>query len=67
MEWFGVHWGGRQRLGARGRMTAFDAATGKDVWRFNTIPMPGEPGAETWKIPESAKHGGGATWTSSNA
>jgi alcohol dehydrogenase (cytochrome c) len=48
-------------------MTAFDAATGKEVWRFNTIPMPGEPGAETWKIPESAKHGGGATWTSSNA
>jgi len=29
-------------------ITAFDAKTGKEVWRFHTIPRPGEPGDETW-------------------
>jgi alcohol dehydrogenase (cytochrome c) len=29
-------------------LTAFDAKTGKEVWRFHTIPKPGEPGSETW-------------------
>ncbi len=51
-------------VGIRGRVSAFDAATGKEVWRFNTIPQGDDFGAETWQIPESAKRGGGATWTS---
>ena len=34
--------------GIRGFLAAFDAATGKEAWRFNTIPGPGEPGNETW-------------------
>jgi alcohol dehydrogenase (cytochrome c) len=50
--------------GIRGRMAAFDASTGEEVWRFDTVPMGDEPGAKTWKIPDTAKHGGGATWTS---
>jgi len=29
-------------------VTAFDAKTGKEVWRHRTIPKPGEPGDETW-------------------
>ena len=29
-------------------ITAFDAKTGKEVWRKRTIPKPGEPGDETW-------------------
>jgi PQQ-dependent dehydrogenase (methanol/ethanol family) len=29
-------------------VTAFDAKTGKEVWRTRTIPKPGEPGDETW-------------------
>jgi PQQ-dependent dehydrogenase (methanol/ethanol family) len=29
-------------------VTAHDARTGKEVWRTRTIPMPGEPGDETW-------------------
>jgi alcohol dehydrogenase (cytochrome c) len=45
-------------------MTAFDAATGKEVWRFNLIPTKGEPGFDTWKIPATAAHGGGGTWSS---
>ncbi len=51
-------------FGIRGRVAAFDAKTGKEVWRFNTIPEGKEAGAETWKIPATVKHGGGGTWTS---
>jgi PQQ-dependent dehydrogenase (methanol/ethanol family) len=29
-------------------ITAFDAKTGKELWRTGTIPKPGEPGDETW-------------------
>jgi alcohol dehydrogenase (cytochrome c) len=50
--------------GIRGRIAAFDAVTGREVWRFNLIPTKGEPGYESWHIPETAEHGGGATWTS---
>lgn len=27
----------------------FDVRTGKQLWKFNLVPQPGEPGAETWK------------------
>jgi PQQ-dependent dehydrogenase (methanol/ethanol family) len=50
--------------GIRGRMMAFDAATGKELWRFNTIPAATELGAETWQNVASLQHGGGGTWTS---
>ncbi|HMM77525.1 MAG TPA: PQQ-binding-like beta-propeller repeat protein [Gammaproteobacteria bacterium] len=49
--------------GIRGRVMAFDAATGREVWRFNTIPRDGEAGAETWENAPSARYGGGGTWT----
>jgi alcohol dehydrogenase (cytochrome c) len=29
-------------------ISAYDAATGKEVWRTSTIARPGEPGGETW-------------------
>jgi alcohol dehydrogenase (cytochrome c) len=47
--------------GARGFVAAFDQATGKEVWRFWTIPMPGEPGSETWQG-KGIAHGGAPTW-----
>ena len=47
--------------GIRGFLAAYDAATGKEAWRFNTIPGPGEPGHETWKG-DSWEHGGGSGW-----
>ena len=49
--------------GIQGRIEAFDAATGRRMWRFNLIPSAGEPGYETWHIPATAQHGGGGTWT----
>lgn len=47
--------------GVRGFVAAFDAVTGKEAWRFWTIPGPGEPGSSSWPG-DSYKHGGGTTW-----
>lgn len=47
--------------GVRGFLAAYDAITGKFVWRFWTIPAPGEPGSESW-IGDAYLHGGGTTW-----
>jgi alcohol dehydrogenase (cytochrome c) len=47
--------------GIRGFVAAFDANSGKEVWRFNTVPGPKEPGNETW-AGDSWKHGGGPIW-----
>jgi len=48
----------------QGWVGAFRASDGTPVWRFNTIPKPGEPGFETWKNPKGIPMGGGAVWTS---
>lgn len=32
-----------------GDVQAFDARTGKRVWRFETVPRPGQPGNESWE------------------
>jgi alcohol dehydrogenase (cytochrome c) len=47
--------------GVRGFVAAFDPATGKEIWRFWTIPAPGEKGAESWPG-DMYQHGGGTTW-----
>jgi alcohol dehydrogenase (cytochrome c) len=64
LAWQGVVYMGvgGSELGARGRVVAFDAATGKELWRFQTIPTGNEIGADTWKRPASAKTGGGGVW-----
>jgi alcohol dehydrogenase (cytochrome c) len=49
-------------LGVRGFVAAFDAETGKPVWKTFTIPAPGEPGSETWPQGDQWKTGGGPTW-----
>jgi alcohol dehydrogenase (cytochrome c) len=49
-------------LPTRGFLDAYDAASGKRVWRFWTIPGPGEPGSETWSDAAVLPRGGGATW-----
>jgi alcohol dehydrogenase (cytochrome c) len=47
--------------GVRGFVAAYDAETGKQAWRFWTIPAPGEFGSTSWPG-ESYKLGGGTTW-----
>ncbi len=48
--------------GARGRVYALDALTGKEVWRFYTIPDPGDVGGDTWPVDDAYLHGGGDVW-----
>jgi len=48
--------------GGRGQFGAYDAKTGKEVWKFWTVPGPGEKGHETWEG-DSWAHGGGPIWT----
>jgi alcohol dehydrogenase (cytochrome c) len=51
--------GGEQ--GARGFIAAFDSNDGKEVWRFWTVPKPGEPGSETWGG-KAIDHPSGVAW-----
>ena len=47
--------------GVRGFIAAFDAESGKEAWRFWTIPGPGEPGSSSWPG-DLYLHGGATTW-----
>ena len=47
--------------GVRGFVAAFDQVTGTEVWRFWTVPRPGEPKAETWQG-KGIEHPGATTW-----
>jgi len=49
--------------GISGFLAAYDAATGKQAWKFDTIPSSADaPGHETW-AGDSWKHGSGSIWT----
>ncbi len=47
--------------GIRGFIDAYDASTGRRLWRFDTVPGPGHPGHETWAN-DSWKTGGAPAW-----
>jgi alcohol dehydrogenase (cytochrome c) len=47
--------------GIRGFIAAYDARTGREAWKFYTIPGPGEPGHDTWDG-DDWKHGGASVW-----
>jgi alcohol dehydrogenase (cytochrome c) len=48
--------------GGIGYLSAFDAATGKRLWDWMTIPGPGQPGHSSWSG-DSWKRGGAAIWS----
>ena len=50
-------------FGVLGFVAAFDSRNGKELWRFHTIPRPGETGNETW-AGDSWKTGGAGVWNS---
>jgi alcohol dehydrogenase (cytochrome c) len=52
---------GGGEFGIRGFVAAYDAKTGKEAWRFHTIPGPGEPGHDTWDG-DDWKTGGAPVW-----
>jgi len=47
-------------LGTRGRVKAYDASTGEEIWTFYTIPAPGEFGHDTWPQDSDVWQWGGA-------
>lgn len=47
-------------FGTRGYLTVYEAATGKQVWRFYTVPQAGETGSDSW--PKGVTMSGGPTW-----
>ena len=48
--------------GANGFVAAIDQESGKEVWRFWTVPKPGQPKSETWTGTGPADHRGASTW-----
>jgi alcohol dehydrogenase (cytochrome c) len=50
--------------GVRGFIDAYDAQSGKQVWRFYTTAGPDDPGHGTWRGTDSKawEHGGGSIW-----
>jgi alcohol dehydrogenase (cytochrome c) len=50
-------------LDSPGFLQSFDPETGDLQWKFYTVPMnPGDPGLDTWKSLDAARHGGGHPW-----
>ncbi len=47
--------------GVRGFVAAYDQKTGKEVWRWWSTPLPGEPGSESWQG-KGLAHPAGSTW-----
>jgi alcohol dehydrogenase (cytochrome c) len=52
---------GGAEYGIRGFIAAYDPRTGKELWKFHTIPGPGEPGSDSWSG-NAWEHGGGSVW-----
>ena len=55
--------GYRYSTNAKGLVRAFDVKTGKQLWRFNTIPGPGEFGNDTWENGSWEWTGNVGVWT----
>ena len=47
----------------KGMVLAFDVKSGKKLWRFNTIPRPGEFGNDTWQKESWAVNGNTGVWS----
>jgi len=58
----GLHGCDRFRQQARCFISAYDAETGKQLWKFHTIARSGEPGGDTWGTVPDVARAGGDTW-----
>lgn len=50
-------------LGPSGDVRGFDIRTGREMWRFHTVPHPGEFGHDTWKGDSWKDRGGANVWS----
>jgi quinoprotein glucose dehydrogenase len=53
----------RSKSNVKGYVRGFDARTGKRLWIFHTIPLPGEFGNETWEKDSWSYTGNTGAWT----
>ena len=58
----GVSCGEGPGIAAPGDVRAFEVRTGKQLWRFHTVPLPGEFGHDTWKGDSWKNRGGANAW-----
>ncbi len=58
----GVSCGEGPGIAAPGDIRAFDVKTGQQVWRFRTVPAPGEFGNYTWEGESWKDRGGANAW-----
>jgi quinoprotein glucose dehydrogenase len=58
----GVSCGEGPAIAAPGHIRAFDVRTGREIWRFRTVPAPGEVGHETWAGDSWVNRGGANAW-----
>jgi alcohol dehydrogenase (cytochrome c) len=58
----GLHGCDRYRDKERCYISAYDANTGKQLWKFHTIARTGEPGGDTWGTVPDGVRAGGDTW-----
>lgn len=56
-----------RRVQPSGAVRAFDARTGRLVWRFDPVPNAGDPAARTWEGGSHARHGGANVWSTMTA
>jgi alcohol dehydrogenase (cytochrome c) len=52
---------GGGEFGIRGFIAAYDPKDGREIWRFYTVPEPGQPGSDSWSG-DAWKTGGGSVW-----
>jgi alcohol dehydrogenase (cytochrome c) len=52
----------RYKEGGACYISAYDAETGKQVWKFNTVAREGESGGDTWGTLPNLLRAGGDTW-----
>ena len=52
------------KANVKGDVRGFDARTGKLLWTFHTIPLPGEKGVETWLKGAAEYTGNAGVWAS---
>ena len=58
----GLHGCDRYREKERCMISAYDANTGKQLWKFHTVARTGEPGGDTWGTIPDGVRAGGDTW-----
>jgi glucose dehydrogenase len=54
--------GEHNRWGIPGDLRAFDLLTGKEAWRFHTVPQPGDPNFGTWGLNGWQDRKGPGSW-----